>query len=129
MGRMDVTSGSGRLWLLDLWSLQPPRPSQPRVSTVVAGGTAAWVGGSYQTTLRVSALAPAPHTTRVRYTIYGYDTKVARQRGPSRYAGVRRPPRRCSRSMPASATVAWSWRRYPDRWGVNLTDYVWLPVD
>ena len=58
-------------------------------------------------------LAPAPHTTRVRYTIYGYDTKVARQRGPSRYAGVRRPPRRCSRSMPASATVAWSWRPTP----------------
>lgn len=121
--------GSGRLWLLDLWSLQPPRPSQPRVSIVVAGGTAAWVGGSYQTALRVSALAPAPHTTRVRYTIYGYDTKVARQRGT---ITLRRGQTSITKVLTIDARKRDSRlvvATYPDRWGVNLTDYVWLPVD
>ncbi|MFN8125845.1 MAG: hypothetical protein U0R64_04975 [Candidatus Nanopelagicales bacterium] len=123
-----ATRGRGRLLLLDAWSLREPRAATPRVVQVEATGSARWTGSGYRVRLAMTTATPAAHHTRVRSYLSGYDTEFRSVRGS---VVIRAGETRAATSVSVPAhkrdhrlVVA----PYPDRWGLNLSDYVWLPV-
>jgi hypothetical protein len=123
--------GQGRVWVLDAWATSagvPPAPTAGRVSVILAGGSATWSGGRFRIRLTVTSQTDVPRPTVVAYNVYPYETSGWRKRGTITLPAGRRRVR-TTLVVPAKRTdsrlvVA----TYPNRWGVNLTDYVWLPV-
>ena len=123
-------SGSGRVWVLDAWA-RHAAPSTPRAgtaATVLAGGEAKWLGDGYRVTLRLTSARSAPHATGIDYHLSGYEHSGTLSRGHLTLPAGRRIVSRtfvvAARKPDNRLVVA----TYPDEWGLNLTDYVWLPV-
>ncbi len=125
---LSPRAGSGRVWILDMWSV--PRSItttdlSSRPAAVKAEGFTTWSDGRYRVRLVIRALAPASHATTVRYKISGYDVDGIRASGAVTLGEGQKVVR---------TTVKVRGKRddrlivatYPDRWGINQQDYVWL---
>lgn len=127
---LSPRSGSGRVWMLDVWAV--PRlvevgDLETEVAAIEASGYSTWQDGAYRVRLRMRALASVKRKISVRYKLYGYNA------GRIHASGVVEIPKGArSGSVEVKVQGVRDDRlvvaTYPDRFAVNRQDYVWLPT-